>query len=89
MTDRRPDPALVLAARALAVVLDLEVGEVRADSPLADLGADPVALVLWADVAEELAAVAGSPVAIEDSTLRAAVTLGDLADALRLPAGAA
>ena len=40
MTRRDPDPELALAARALARVLDLEAAELRADSPLGDLGAD-------------------------------------------------
>ena len=53
-----------LAARALAVVLDLEAGDLRADSPLADLGADSVARIQWADVVEELAAAEGTPVAV-------------------------
>ena len=82
MTDRHPDPALDLAARALAVVLDLEAGDVRADSPLDDLGADPIARIQWADVAEELSLAEGSPIGIDDEVLRSAVTLGDLADHL-------
>lgn len=71
---------LDLAARALAIVLDLEAVDLRADSPLDDLGADPVARVLWADVVEELAASAGTLVTIDDAALSAAVRLGDLAD---------
>jgi hypothetical protein len=79
MTDRHPDPALDLAARALAVVLDLEADDLRADSPLDDLGADAVARVQWADVVEQLAAADGCPVDVPDDALGAAATLGDLA----------
>jgi hypothetical protein len=82
MTDRHPDPALDLAARALAVVLDLEADDLRADTPLDDLGADAVARVQWADVVEELAAADGRPVDVPDDALGAAATLGDLAEHL-------
>ena len=82
MTDRHPDPALDLAARALAVVLDLEAGDLRADSPLADLGADAVALVQWADVVEELAVSDGRAVDVPDAVLATAARLGDLAAGL-------
>jgi hypothetical protein len=82
MTDRHPDPALDLAARALAVVLDLEADDLRADSPLDDLGADAVARVQWADVVEELAAADGRAVDVPDDALRSAATLGDLAEHL-------
>jgi len=85
MTDRHPDPALDLAARALAVVLDLEAGDLRADSPLADLGADSVARIQWADVVEELAAADGTPVTVPDSALAESETLGELADHLLPP----
>ncbi len=78
---------LDLAARALAVVLDLEAVDLRADSPLDDLGADSIARVQWADVVEQLAAGDGRPVTVDDSALRDAVVLGDLADHL-VPVGA-
>lgn len=77
-----------LAARALAVVLDLEAADLRADSPLDDLGADSVARVLWADAVEELAAADGRAVSVDDDALRSAAVLGDLADALSPVAGA-
>ncbi len=91
MTDRHPDPALDLAARALAVVLDLEAVDLRADSPLDDLGADTVGRVLWADVVEDLARAGTTPVHVDDEILASAATLGDLADHLRpqLPAAVA
>ncbi len=86
------DPDLDLAARALAVVLDLEAVDLRADSPLDDLGADSVARVQWADVVEELAAADGRTLAVDDSVLRSAAVLGDLAAHLSAagaaPAGA-
>jgi hypothetical protein len=82
MTDRQSDPALHLAARALAVVLDLEADDLRADSPLDDLGADTVARVQWADVVEELASADGTPVTVADAPLGAATTLGELAEQL-------
>ncbi|MGE0819741.1 MAG: phosphopantetheine-binding protein [Candidatus Nanopelagicales bacterium] len=73
---------LSLAARALAVVLDLEAVDLRADSPLDDLGADSIARVQWADVVEELAAAEGRTVSVDDSVLRDAAVLGDLAEHL-------
>ena len=82
MTDRQTDPALDLAARALAVVLDLEADDLRADSPLDDLGADATARIQWADVVEELARTDGTPVDVPDAALASAVTLGDLAEPL-------
>jgi hypothetical protein len=89
MSRHDPDPALALAARALARVLDLEAADLRADSPLGDLGADTVARVQWADVVEELGRAAGAPVEVDDAVLRDASTLGELAEHLRAPAGAA
>ncbi|MCA0332056.1 MAG: phosphopantetheine-binding protein [Actinobacteria bacterium] len=85
------EPDLALAARALAVVLDLEADDLRADSPLDDLGADSIARVQWADVVEELAAEGGRTVVVDDSVLRSAAVLGDLAAHLSgpVPAGAA
>jgi len=82
MTDRQPDPALDLAARALAVVLDLEADDLRADSPLDDLGGDTVARIQWADVVEELALADHTPVVVGDAALGAASSLGELADHL-------
>jgi acyl carrier protein len=78
---------LSLAARALAVVLDLEAVDLRADSPLDDLGADSIARVQWADAVEELAAAEGRDLHVDDSVLASATVLGDLAEHLT-PAGA-
>ena len=75
----QPDARLALAADALAVVLDLQADDLRADSPLDDLGADSVARIQWADVVEELAATRGGDAHVDDAVLRSATTLGDLA----------
>jgi hypothetical protein len=86
MTDHESDPTLDVAARALAVVLDLEADELRADSPLADLGADAIARVQWADVVDELSAAEGRPLTVDASAdpgaLGRAGTLGELAACL-------
>lgn len=77
------EESLRRAAAALALVLDLAPGDLRADSPLADLGADSIALVQWADVAEATVwAEAGRRVALDDAVLATARTVGDLADHL-------
>jgi acyl carrier protein len=82
VTDSR-DPELDRAARALALVLDLEADDLREDTPLDDLGADAMARIQWADVVEETADAQGTPRRVEDAALASAVTLGDLADHLR------
>ena len=76
-----------IAAQALAVVLDLEADELRADSPLVDLGADAIARIQWADVVEQLSAARAdgehrAALSVDDGVLATAVTLGDLAAAL-------
>lgn len=85
--DNHPDRALRLAARALAVVLDLEADDLRADSPLDDLGVDAMARIQWADVVEELApdtpSGSGRGLVVGDEVLGSATTLGDLAAHLR------
>lgn len=85
MSELHPDPALDLAARALATVLDLEAVDLRADSPLDDLGADAVARVLWADLVEQLVRTESThaDLVVDDVALRDADTLGDLAAQLR------
>jgi acyl carrier protein len=83
MTEQRTDPGLTLAARALAIVLDLEPEDLRTDSPLQDLGADSVARIQWADVVEDLAASDGIALRVQDTALGSATTLGDLAEHLR------
>jgi hypothetical protein len=74
---------ITTAAQALAVVLDLEADELRADSPLVDLGADAIARIQWADVVEQLSADRGAPVVVDNGVLPAATTLGELAAGLR------
>ncbi len=76
-----------IAAQALAVVLDLEADELRADSPLVDLGADAIARIQWADVVEQLSveqagAELGAALSVDDAVLATAVTVGDLAAGL-------
>ncbi len=90
MTSSPTDPAppadarhTALAAQALAVVLDLEADELRADSPLVDLGADAIARIQWADVVSSFASDQGSPVEVDDEAMRTATTLGELAAGLR------
>jgi hypothetical protein len=62
------------AAGALAVVLDLEADELRADSPLVDLGADAMARTQWADIIEESSAEQGARLVVDDEALRTATT---------------
>lgn len=76
------------ASQALARVLDLRTQELRSDSPLADLGADSVARIQWADVVEQLAAAEGIALHVQDDAITAARTLGDLSDHLASITGA-
>lgn len=89
---------LDLAARAMSHVLALNSWQLRADTPLAGVGADSVAVIVFGDIIEAFAARAGLPgFRIDDEQLRLAVTIGDLAAAISwdtapagnaLPAGA-
>lgn len=76
------DPALQLACRALAHVLDLDPSSLRDDSPLRDIGADSVAVLMFADVVEGFAAQANLAIDIDSSLLRAASTVGQLAESV-------
>lgn len=72
-----------LTCRALGHVLGVAPSQLRNDSPLADLGADSVALLVFADVVEAFAAQAGLPDFRVDSTrLRHATSVGDLSESL-------
>lgn len=74
---------LELTSRALSHVLGLFHWQLRGDTPLADLGADSVAIIVFGDVAEAFAAKAQLPdFAVDDELLRVATTVGDLAQAL-------
>lgn len=74
------EQSLQWSAQALAVVLDLQPTDLRADSPLADLGVDSIARIQWADVVEELVVRHSRSYAqVQPASLAAAVTLGDLA----------
>jgi len=75
--------ALDLTTRCLGYVLDVDPGTLRADSPLRDVGADSVALIVFGDVAEAFAASAGlSAFNIDNGALRLSTCVGDLADSL-------
>ena len=70
---------------ALGHVLDLDPAALRADTPLADIGADSIAVILVADVIERRAAqVDGPGLVIDNDRLRLATTVGDLATAVAM-----
>ena len=72
-----------LTARAISHVLGLFHWQLRADTPLADLGADSVALIVFGDVVEAFAAQAQlKGFVVDNDRLRRARTVGDLADTL-------
>jgi len=76
-------PESELAARALSHVLGLFHWQLRDDTPLADIGADSVAIIVFGDVAEAFAAQANlTGFAVDNERLRRAATVGDLAQAL-------
>jgi acyl carrier protein len=88
-----PDPGtsrlVALGARALALVLELDPADLRADTPLDELGADSIARVCAADVLEDLAErELGLSVRLDDGDLAAARTLGDLVAPLARAGGA-
>lgn len=75
--------SLDLTRRALGHVLDLDPTSLRDDSPLRDIGADSVAVLMFADVVEGFAAQAGlSQLTIDSQRLRTAESVGDLAASL-------
>ncbi len=75
--------AVTLSRAALGHVLDIDGDHLRADTPLADIGADSVAVIVFADVAERLAREQlGIEIEIDNETLRTARTVGDLAAAI-------
>lgn len=72
-----------LTCRALGHVLGVAPSQLRDDSPLPDIGADSVAVLVFADVVEAFAAQAQLPeFSIDHSRLRVARSVGDLADSL-------
>lgn len=75
------DERLRLAARALAVVLELDGRQLRADSPLASIGADSVAIIACADLLTNDLTELGLG-ELDDHALRQARTVGELAGAL-------
>lgn len=72
-----------VTCRALAHVLDISPTNLRADTPLADIGADSVAVIVFADVALGFGAYPGAPrIRVDNDALRVAASVGDLADCL-------
>lgn len=72
-----------LACRALGHVLGVSPTQLRDDSPLPDIGADSVAVLVFADVVEAFAAQAQlQQFAVNAQRLRCARSVGDLAGSL-------
>ena len=84
MSDPQRRPVSGAVATAVGRVLDVNPALLRWDTPLADLGADDVALVLIADVLIDDGYVTASDIA---GALTSAVTFGDLAAAAAAAAG--
>ncbi len=84
MTSAAISPGAVkLSREALGHVLDLDADHLRADTPLADIGADSVAVIVFGDVVERLAREQlGINIEVDNDALRTARTVGDLASAL-------
>jgi len=85
MTEISPSPndALDLARRALGHVLDVDPSQLREDTPLPDIGADSVAVLVFADVVEAFAAAAALPnFVVDEAVLLDARSVGDLATSI-------
>lgn len=77
------DPALDLARRALGHVLAVAPSQLRGDTPLPDIGADSVALLVFADVVEGFGAQAGiEALRVDSAKLRTARNVADLAGSI-------
>jgi hypothetical protein len=77
------DPAFDLARRALGHVLAVAPSQLRGDTPLPDVGADSVALLVFADVVEGFAAQSGvGALQIDSARLRVARNVADLANSI-------
>ncbi len=75
--------ALELTCRALGHVLGVAPTQLRDDSPLPDIGADSVAILVFADVVEAFAAQARlRAFTVDSARLRVARNVGDLAGSL-------
>lgn len=73
---RYPSPEV---AAALARVLDLDPGILRADTPLADVGCDSVAVIAFVDALAEQQGIGLDPSDDEvDQAVLTATTVGDL-----------
>lgn len=75
------DATLRLVVRALARVLELDVGQLAPDTPLAGIGADSVAIIAWADAVSDDLAELGLP-QMDDGAVRRATTVGELVAAM-------
>lgn len=80
------DPSSADVAQAIARVLDIDPGVLRADTPLADLGADDVALIAIVDLLAESSTVPAEPDSELDLLVRGARTVADLQAVARLVA---
>ena len=75
------DEVLGVVRDALSVVLEIDPTRVTADSVLADLDSDSLALVEVAEIVEEqLAPLAAEPLVIADSDLEKLATVGQAVD---------
>lgn len=73
--------ALRLVGDALGFVLGVDPARLRADTPLADIGADSVAIIAAMDIVEDRLAGLASGV-VDDHRVRVARTVNDLAEAV-------
>jgi hypothetical protein len=75
--------AMEMASRALAHVLDLGPDSLRPDTPLRDIGADSVAILVFGDVVQATAAQSAlAGFRVDNARLRQSATVGDLAAAI-------
>jgi len=80
---RHGSAASQLTCRALGHVLGVAPSQLRDDSPLPDIGADSVAVLVFADVVEAFAVQAELPgFSVDSAKLRVARNVGDLAGSL-------
>ncbi len=75
-----PGDALAVTATALARVLDVDPAVLRSDTPLTDIGCDPVAVLAFLDVlVEDHGLVPDTTDDQVDAAIVGAATVGDLA----------
>ena len=72
-----------LTSRALSHILGFIPGHLRSDTPLQDIGADSVAVIVFGDVVEAFAATAGlDTFRVDNERLRVAKTVGELSSSI-------